>query len=83
MNPHLIYSATINAGGQVDMECRPSALNMDGYATILGNMVQATVNMFVAAGVPEKEALDTILKRLNREARNKSPGATFSSTQMQ
>lgn len=79
----IIYLATVKAPGSIDIQCRPTGMTMDGYAVVLASMVQATVNMFVTAGVPEKEAIDTILKRLNREARNPKVSATYSATQLQ
>lgn len=78
----IIYLATMKIGG-ADIQVRPTALTMDGYGTILASMVSATVNMFESAGIPRKEALDTILKRINREARNPKVSAVYSSTNLQ
>ena len=79
----IIYMATVGEAGQFDIQCRPTNLTMEGYAVVLASMVQATVNMFESAGVPHKEAMDTILQRLNREARNPKVSATYSATQLQ
>ena len=78
----IIYLATLNKAGSIDIQCRPSALTMEGYGAVLASAVSATVNMFVEAGVPHKEALDTILKTLTREARNPSNSVTFGSTRL-
>lgn len=77
MNETIIYMATMDDAGRLDAQVRPVGATMEGYAIALSVMVRATVNMFVESGVPEKEALDTILKRLTREARNPSSAILF------
>lgn len=79
----IIYLATVNKTGNIDIQCRPSAMTLDGYALVMASMVHATVNMFVAAGAPPKDALDAILKRLVREARKPTASATYSSQHLQ
>lgn len=83
MDDSTIYLATVKGPGNIDIQVRPTDMTMEGYAIVIATMVQATVNMFVSAGVPEKEALDRILKRLNREARNPKVSTTFESTRLQ
>lgn len=81
MSEQIIYMATINETGRVDAQCRPMAApSAEAYALILAVMVRATVNMFVGEGMSEKEAVDTILKRLTREVRNPSATTTYSET---
>ena len=76
----IIYMATVNAVGTVDAQVRPSTMTPEGYAILRSVMVRATINMFVAAGMSEKEATNTILKTLTRETRNTTQSATFSET---
>lgn len=83
MDDSTIYLATVKAPGNIDIQVRPTEMTIEGYAVVIATMVQATVNMFVSAGVPEKEAMDRILKRLNREARNPKVSAVYESTRLQ
>lgn len=83
MTEPIIYLATLKAPGNIDIQCRPTPMNIEGYAVVLASMVHATVNMFVATGEDPKVALDTILSRLNKEARNPSHHSTFSSANLQ
>lgn len=77
-----VYVATVSPGGSVGIQCRPTDLTMTGYGIVLATMVQATVNMFESAGVDRKEALDTILKSLVREARKPTQSAVYSETKL-
>lgn len=84
MTDPIIYMATLNQVTRaVEAQVRPTDMSMDGYAVILAVMVRSTVNLFIDAGVPEKEALDAILKRMTREARKPSNSAIYSQTQAQ
>lgn len=83
-NDPIIYMATLNSVTRaVEAQVRPTEMDMEGYAVILSIMVRATVNLFVDTGIPEKEVLDTILKKMTREARKPSNSATYSQTRAQ
>lgn len=84
MNEEIIFMATIDRLGKVEAQCRPMhEPSMEAYSLILAVMVRATINMFKEHGISEKEAVDTILKRLTREVRNPSATSTYSQTMPQ